>query len=81
MMRIRILLPLVLMLLSLGACVYGLASGSLLSLPYPDQPPPEVLAAARARERAGDMIALTGAIAFTVSLIWIVTRYRHNRTP
>ena len=80
MMRTRSILPLVLMLLSLATCAYGLASGSLLSLPYPDPPPPEVRAAADARERTGDIIALVGAVSFIATLLWIVTRYRRNRT-
>jgi hypothetical protein len=57
------------MLLSLAACAYGLASGSLLSLPYPDPPPPGVLAAAHARERGGDILTIAGGLAFIASLL------------
>ena len=79
MVRTRNLLPLVLMLLSLVACFYGFVTGSLGSLPYPDPPPPEVLAAARARERVGDIIVLIGAITFMASAIWFAIRYRRRR--
>jgi hypothetical protein len=68
------------MLLSLVACFYGFVTGSLGSLPYPDPPPPEVLAAAHARERTGDIIVLVGGLVFMASLLWIVTRYRRSHT-
>jgi hypothetical protein len=64
------------MLLSLGICVSGLTSGSLFSLPYPDPPPPEAVAAAHEREQMGDMIALASALTFMVSLVYLYRR-RH----
>ena len=69
------------LLLACGALAvyYGITFGSLLDLPFPDEPPPEVLAAHRSRLRSADAVGIAGVAAFVAALIWLLVTFVKER--
>ena len=62
------------------AVYYGIAFGTLLDLPFPDEPPPEVRAAHDSRLRSADAGGVAGVATFTAAVVWLLATFA-RRSP